>query len=254
MTVPKHRQPKKGDSAPELAASNPVVLEVWARAAGRCQFFGCPEYLLKDNVTDLAAKLGDVAHIVARKRKGPRGNDPLPLEKRNELENLMLACPNHHKRIDNKRLEARYPVHLLRQYKHDHEERIFALTSLGPDCETAVIRLVGKIREDVPTISDQEVRTATLESLHRVPRFLAGKRTEEINLAGLPSRSASYWTVAREIISEEIRRIKPDLEQKKITHLSIFALARIWGEDKPTAAQREAVEASSPREEPVRGE
>jgi hypothetical protein len=78
-------------SAPKIGASDPVVLELWTRAGGRCEFHGCNEYLLEDELTTNQAKLADIAHIVGRSVAGPRGDDSMPLSERNKIENLMLA-------------------------------------------------------------------------------------------------------------------------------------------------------------------
>jgi hypothetical protein len=69
---------------------------LWGRVAGRCSFLNCRIQLVEDG----AGVLGEVAHIVAERRDGPRGSDPLDDELRNEYENLILLCPNHHTEID----------------------------------------------------------------------------------------------------------------------------------------------------------
>ena len=60
---------------------------------------------------------GEVAHIVAETYDGPRGNYPLPLEKRNEPDNLIYLCVACHREEVDKYPE-KYPVNLLRDMKH----------------------------------------------------------------------------------------------------------------------------------------
>lgn len=219
---------KKRIAAPDLKATNPVVLELWTRAGGRCEFHGCNEYLLEDELTANKAKLADIAHIVARSVDGPRGDDSMPLSDRNNIENLMLACTKHHRMIDNKRLVKQYPKNLLIQYKQDHEARIRHLTGMKPEHETVVIRILGNIRGDSISISHEEVRSAVLDA-GRYPRYLQGDHSIEIDLQQLSQEvTADYWTAAKSSIDDTVRRlIAPGIEKAEIAHISIFALARI---------------------------
>lgn len=229
-TVKKKRSSSSTESAsaPKIAATDPVVLELWTRAGGRCEFHGCNEYLLEDELTTNQAKLADIAHIVARSTDGPRGDDPMPLVERNKIENLMLACTKHHRMIDNKRLVAQFPKELLMQYKQDHEARIRHLTEMKPEHETVVLRVLGNIRGDSVSVSHEEVRTAVLDA-KRYPRYLRGDRTIEIDLQSLSQEvNADYWNAAKASIDDVVTQlIAPGIAKKEIGHLSIFALARI---------------------------
>jgi len=215
-------------SAPKIAATDPVVLELWTRSGGRCEFHGCNEYLLEDELTTNQAKLADIAHIVARSANGSRGEDPMPLTERNKFENLMLACTTHHRMIDNKRLADHFPKELLMQYKQDHEARIRHLTNMKPEHETVVLRVLGNIRGDSVSVSHEEVRTAVLDA-KRYPRYLRGDRTIEIDLQALSQEvNADYWTAAKSSIDDVVTQlIAPGIAKKEIGHLSVFALARI---------------------------
>lgn len=215
-------------SAPKLSASDPVVLELWTRAGGRCEFHGCNDYLLEDELTTNNAKLADIAHIVARSVSGPRGDDPMPLTERNNIGNLILACTKHHRMIDNKKLVSQFPKDLLMQYKQDHEARIHLLTDMKPEHETVVLRLLGNIRGDNVSVSHEEVRTAVL-GVRRYPRYLRGDRTIEIDLQALaPEINSDYWNAVKASIDDVVARlIMPGIAKKEIGHLSVFALARI---------------------------
>lgn len=215
-------------SAPKIATTDPVVLELWTRAGGRCEFFGCNEYLLEDGLTTNQAKLADIAHIVARSTDGPRGDDPLPLSERNKFENLMLACTKHHRMIDSKTLVSQFPKSLLAEYKRDHEARIRYLTEMKPENETVILRVLGNIRGDSVSVSHEEVRTAVLDA-KRYPRYLQNDRAVEIDLQSLSQEvNAEYWEAAKASIDDTVKRlIAPGIAKKEIKHLSIFALARI---------------------------
>ena len=94
-----------------------------AHSGGVCAFPGCNKPLVEPgNATDAAAFLGEIAHIVADSRQGPRGVSPLTDEERDRHTNLVLLCGDHHKIIDSQ--PNTYSVQVLRQIKADHEDRI----------------------------------------------------------------------------------------------------------------------------------
>ena len=63
--------------------------------------------------------VGEVAHIVAQKPDGPRGDQTAPGGSRDGQANLILLCQEHHTWVD--RQPSRYPVAMLVQWKLDHE-------------------------------------------------------------------------------------------------------------------------------------
>ena len=214
--------------APKLSGSNPVVLELWVRAGGRCEFRGCNAYLLEDELTANTVKLANIAHIVARARNGPRGDDPMPISERNDISNLMLVCTKCHIVIDNRAMVPQYPKELLLQYKAEHESRVRYLTGLGVEHETVVLRVMGNIRGDNVSVSNEEVRSAVLDA-GRYPRYLGDERAIEVDLQSLPQEvGLDYWKAAIAKVDEVVRRlVAPAVEGKEISHLSVFALARI---------------------------
>ena len=70
--------------------------------------------------------VSEIAHIVARKPDGPRGDYDLPIEARDRYTNLILLCERHHKIVDSN--PDAYPVAKLRQMKADHEADIAKAT------------------------------------------------------------------------------------------------------------------------------
>lgn len=102
-----------------------------ALSGGICAFPGCDERLVAPgNQQDAAAFLGEMAHIVANSRQGPRGDSPLSDEQRDQHTNLLLLCGDHHKTIDSQPLT--YSVSVLRRMKEDHEHRIQRATGKPP--------------------------------------------------------------------------------------------------------------------------
>src|SRR5690606_32694614 len=61
----------------------------------------------------------DECHIVAREQDGPRGDSSLPVEKRDEYENLLILCKTHHKLVDDQ--QHRFTVAHLTSLKLAHE-------------------------------------------------------------------------------------------------------------------------------------
>jgi hypothetical protein len=103
-----------------------------ALSGGVCAFPGCDKGLVEpSNKDDDAAFLGEMGHIVADSRQGPRGLSPMSDEDRDKHTNLLLLCGDHHKIIDSQ--PHTYSVQVLRQIKADHEERIrSAARPVGP--------------------------------------------------------------------------------------------------------------------------
>ncbi|MDK9721164.1 MAG: HNH endonuclease [Rhodospirillales bacterium] len=93
-----------------------TLKRLFALSGNLCAFPGCSQKIA-DFATD--AVVGEVCHIKARSRKGPRF-DPLLTEKeRNGLENLILLCPIHHTYIDS--TPGIYPAKILIDMKAAHE-------------------------------------------------------------------------------------------------------------------------------------
>lgn len=96
---------------------------LWGRSGNMCAFPECKKELVIDETsTDDPSIIGQEAHIVAKKKDGPRGNHPLELDKRDKYDNLILLCSIHHKVIDDQEIE--YTVEKLHEYKKTHENWI----------------------------------------------------------------------------------------------------------------------------------
>lgn len=93
---------------------------LWGRAAGMCSMPECHMRLYEDATeTDDAALIGENCHIVADSVKGPRGDNPMPMNQRNKYNNLILLCGSHHTKIDKQ--EFFYTIEKLHKIKADHE-------------------------------------------------------------------------------------------------------------------------------------
>jgi hypothetical protein len=59
-----------------------VERELWARAAGRCQFNGCNRPLYKSPVTQEKVNISEKAHIYSFSEKVPRGWGPFKKDRK----------------------------------------------------------------------------------------------------------------------------------------------------------------------------
>lgn len=96
---------------------------LWGRAANRCAFPGCEcELVIDETETDDASLIGEMCHIVARQKDGPRGDSSLTPDQRDKYDNLVLMCNIHHKLIDDQ--PNNYTVEKLKKYKKAHEKNV----------------------------------------------------------------------------------------------------------------------------------
>jgi hypothetical protein len=117
--------------------SETVKVRLWGKSAGRCQYDGCNKPLWQDDVTQAEFNTAYIAHVVADKPDGPRGDAVFSEQLKNDITNLMLLCDVHHRQIDKVDV-AGHTVDLLRAMKARHENRIEIVGSLGPDRQSYV--------------------------------------------------------------------------------------------------------------------
>lgn len=100
-----------------MSITEKVKRTVWVRDGGCCAI--CRERVFLDgNKYQPAQFRGQVAHIVAEQKEGPRGDSPLTPQQRNHESNLLLLCYSHHAEIDTN--IERYPVDRLKEVQVLH--------------------------------------------------------------------------------------------------------------------------------------
>jgi SMODS-associated and fused to various effectors sensor domain len=206
---------------------------LWVRAGGRCTL--CKRYLLEGDLSATEVPLGEGAHIVGAvdSAKSPRGKDPLPVEERDTVDNIMLACSDCHTEIDQQKAAGLLDVAFLRERKRQHEADIRLQTSLLRDRRTAILRMAGNIRGDVMELPRQAAAEAVIRCAQRFPFFLESydRQAVEIDLQHLPGEhplTSDYYRLAAAAIDRAIEnRVQPGIRNGDITHVSVFAIARL---------------------------
>lgn len=197
-------------------------LKLWVKAGGRCEFRGCSEPLFHDSLTLKETNYSDIAHIVAASKRGPRGDDPLPISKRRKFDNLMLLCKKHHKLVDSPEHQAEYSTRLLVGMKGEHEDRIARVTGMLPESKTAVIRLRSKIGNDNVAIRTGDIYDA-------IAPMYPSERDLDIDLTGLQGTDTrASWEVGHETIRHEVGSfLARSAARGPVEHISIFGFASI---------------------------
>ena len=165
-----------------------VKLKLWVLSGGRCEFPGCNKPVWRDGLTLKDDNFAHMAHIVAARPGGPRGNATQSTRLATDFANLMLVCLTHSKLVDGKHKKD-YSITFLRDYKKRHEARIKMQTEVAPDMSTTVLRFVANVRERKMEISPSQADEAV------APRFPADETgscsTTPIDLVPAVQRTGS---------------------------------------------------------------
>lgn len=203
---------------------SPVERELWARAAGRCQFSGCNKRLFKSSVTQETVNLSQKAHIYSFSEKGPRGWGPfkLKLHNLNDISNLMLMCHECHKTIDQDDSGERYSAELLISWKAAHEQRVEIVTGITPDKKSHVILYGANISSEKSPIDYHSCIEAMFP--HWYP---ASENPVRLSMGSeLKDRSSEYWSAeSHHLIQSFKRKILPLIEDDVCKNFSVFSLA-----------------------------
>lgn len=92
---------------------------LWGASGNRCAMCRCPLVEPSAHDDDRDTVVGIECHIVSGAGNGPRAG-LLSADLIDQIENLLLLCPNHHAVVDAQ--PAKYTVERLRQIKRDHEK------------------------------------------------------------------------------------------------------------------------------------
>lgn len=201
-----------------------VVVGLWARAAGRCEFDNCNRPLYKSPVTQEQGNISEISHIWSFSEKGPRGHGPLKSKKKqiNELSNLMLLCHDCHKTIDLDKKGERYSAKLLRGWKEEHERRIAIVAGVNPSKKSHVLLYGANIGEEKSMLQPEHAKESLFPEWYPAeesPFYLS------MNWEGKDDKKDYWKTEAGNLSKIFNQKIRPLIEEAKPGHFSIFALA-----------------------------
>jgi hypothetical protein len=108
-----------------MSPSLKTLKRLFARSCNRCAFQGCNQRLV-DKLTD--SVIGEICHIKARNKGGPRYDPHQTDEDRHGSGNLILMCGSDHKKIDEH--PEVYTVAVLLAMKASHESN--DILEIGP--------------------------------------------------------------------------------------------------------------------------
>jgi hypothetical protein len=195
-------------------------LFLFVRAGGRCEFDGCPRYLIEHPVTLTEGNFAQIAHIVAFRPDGPRGRRKLRPKYIHDASNLMLMCPQCHKLIDDH--PGDYTRRSLSEYKRRHEKWIRQITGLSPDRKTSLIIFVAPIGRQTVSVPFDHMLEAV------APRYPISRVGLEIDLTNLLEESTAVTQAAEQNITARLARFfEPRGEWQQAGHVSLFALGPI---------------------------
>ncbi|MBP7966913.1 SAVED domain-containing protein [Candidatus Woesebacteria bacterium] len=215
----KNTKPKR----PPISAR--TQLQLWVASAGRCQFPGCDESVLKDSTTLSEGNYANIAHIISWTPTGPRGDAILSPKLGKDISNLMLMCLRHGKMIDIKKNIPTYTVDFLRKCKEDHESRIKIQTSIDASRKTTAVRLQTNIRGRLVVVSQSDVYTA-LVTAGRYPHDEKGIHVDLTNLNYSADKS-SWETATKQIDATLASVLTIGNDGRKENHFSVFGIAPI---------------------------
>lgn len=200
-------------------------LKLWVISGGRCQFPGCPEFLLHDRLTLSEGNYSNISHIISWTASGPRGDIVLSPKLGKDISNLMLTCQVHGKLIDKKENIQTYTVDFLGKVKEEHENRIKIQTEIDVARKSTTVRLQANIRGRLASISQSDAYTALIAA----GRYPNDEKGIHVDLSTLHySADTSAWNTAMNQINISLANaFAVGNDQKKHEHLSVFALAPI---------------------------
>jgi len=91
---------------------------LWSRSGGYCQNPNCRNVFFTFFERGEITSIEELAHIIAQRIDGPRGQNTLPLTQRDEYENIILLCSNCHSLVDKN--PQQFPEELLLDWKSQH--------------------------------------------------------------------------------------------------------------------------------------
>ena len=202
---------------------NKTQNQLWAKAAGRCEFPGCNKILYRDELTNNEYNTSYIAHIIADSANGPRGDDKLSPKLSQDINNLMLLCDEHHRLIDGDHKD-KYTVENLIEYKKKHEERIERLTGITEETKTHIVLYGANVGKQSSPLTMNKAEIAVSANGY----YPASKEAIEFSLKNsiFTDNLEEYWLIEKKNLEDLYHdKLKFKIKDGNSSHLSIFAFA-----------------------------
>lgn len=105
-----------------MSISDKTKRRLWAKSGGFCNNPYCNADLFPFLGSGKLTSIEELAHIIGKSKKGPRGSGFLSFLDRDKYDNIILLCPTCHTLIDKNPIE--FPKETLNKWKKEHENRI----------------------------------------------------------------------------------------------------------------------------------
>ena len=203
-----------------------IERELWARAAGRCQFNGCNRILYKSPVTQERVNISEMAHIYSFSKGGPRGRGPFikKPESLNDVNNLMLMCSDCHKTIDQDKDGSKYSALMLQQWKKEHEKRVLMVTGITANKKSHVVFYGSNIGEQRSPLQQEDAIEAMFPE-----RYPVSESSVCLSMScSHEDKTAAFWESELAHLNEAFKqKVLPLIESDQTKHFSLFCLAPI---------------------------
>lgn len=215
-----------------MSYSDLTLKRLFIKSGNNCAMPKCTAPLLIGETV-----VGEICHIKARRKNGPRYDPALTLPQRNDFPNLILLCPTCHKLVDSK--PAIYTAELLADMKVLHEKR--AEIEISDKIKRQIKALIGSLkpkRKTTASAGDSSVALAiggdnfgsiTIKnSPSKIPKskFPNNSIGSDANLSGyieyLVDLANKYWATVPDMSPGRIgRKIKRKFHLEKRTRLHL---------------------------------
>lgn len=203
-----------------------VERELWARAAGRCQFNGCNQILYKSPVTQERVNISEKAHIYSFSGDGPRGWGPFKKNQQslNDVGNLMLMCHDCHKTIDQDRDGIKYSGSRLQQWKKEHEHKVATVTGIVANRKSHVVFYGSNIGEQRSPLQREDAMEAMFPE-----RYPVSENSVCLSMScSHEDKTAAFWESESNHLKRVFgQKVLPLIESDQIKHFSLFSLVPI---------------------------
>lgn len=152
------------------------IKALFALSGNQCAFPGCQNLLISNK----GHLVGQLAHIEAANKNGPRFNKNQSEDERRSFSNLILLCYEHHTEIDE--FKDEYPVPRLKQIKKEHEDQFrqdpYEVT------ESALNKAIQSIHSELEriTVLSQDINQVvhnTQDTVNEIYNRLLGRSSAE---------------------------------------------------------------------------